>query len=158
MAEEAAEAAAPKKGGKKKLMMIVAGVVVLALAGGGFMMMKGGGKAEAAEAEDAKKEAKAEELGEIIKLDAITLNLADGDHYLKVGIALQLSKKAPAEEVDAQSPRALDETIRFLGAHSFEELNGPKEREKARKELAHKLGEMFEENVIDVYFTDFVMQ
>jgi flagellar FliL protein len=152
----AEEAAAPQKGGKKKLMMIVAGVVVLALAGGGFMMMKGGGKAEAAEA---KKEAEPEPLGEIIKLDAITLNLADGDHYLKVGIALQLSAKAAhAEEVDAQSPRALDETIRFMGSHTYEELNGPKQREKARKELAHKLEEMFHHDVVDVYFTDFVMQ
>jgi flagellar FliL protein len=149
-----AEEAAAKKGGKKKLIFIVAGVLVLGLAGGGFMVMKGG----KAEASAAKKEAKKEPLGQIIKLDPITLNLADGDHYLKVGIALQLDIKANAEEVDAQSPRALDETIRFLGGHTYDELNGPKLREKARKELAKKLGEMFEDQVVDVYFTDFVMQ
>jgi len=150
-----AEEAAAKKGGKKKLMMIAAGALVLALGGGGFMMMKGG-KAEAAEA---KKEAEPAPMGEIIKLDAITLNLADGDHYLKVGIALQLSAEAAhAEEVDGQSPRALDETIRFLGGHTYEELNGPKQREKARKELAHKMEEMFHHQVVDVYFTEFVMQ
>jgi flagellar protein FliL len=151
----AAEAAAAK-GGKKKLVMIVAGVVVLAIAGGGFMLTKGGGKAEAAEA---KKEAEAKPMGEIIKLDAITLNLADGDHYLKVGIALQLSAEAKhPDEVDAQSPRALDETIRFFGAHSYEELDGARKREKARKELAHRIEAMFHHEVVDVYFTDFVMQ
>jgi flagellar FliL protein len=153
----AEEAEAPKaKGGKKKLIVIVAGVLVLALGGGGFMMMKGGGKAEAADTK--KKEAKPEKLGEIIKLDSITLNLDDGEHYAKVGIALQLSVKANAEEIDAQTPRALDETIRFLGGHSYDELDGQKQREKARKELGKKMKEMFHDEVEDVYFTEFVMQ
>jgi flagellar protein FliL len=92
-------------------------------------------------------------------MDPITLNLAEGDHYLKIGIALQLSAEAAhAEEVDSGSPRALDETIRFFGAHTYEELDSAKKREKARKELAHKIEEMFHHDVVDVYFTDFVMQ
>src|SRR5919109_1030215 len=142
------------KGGKKKLMMIVAGGGVLALAGGAFMM-KGGGKAEAAEGhdkEDTKKEAKKEELGEIIKLESITLNLADGVHYLKAGVALQLSAKANAEEIDAHSAKALDTIITVLGARTYNQLVGPRNREKVKAELGKKLGEEFEDQIVGVYF------
>jgi flagellar FliL protein len=147
------------KGGKKKLIMLVAGALVLGLTGGGFMVMKGG-TAEAADADKrhAEKQADNEELGEIVPLEPLTLNLADGAHYLKVGVALQASAEADLHHLEAQTPRALDLVIKVLGGMTYEELAGPAKREKAKAELSKEMAHLFHDEVVGVYFTEFVMQ
>src|SRR5215212_6087609 len=88
---------APAKGGKKKRLIIVA--VVLVLAGGGAYQFLGRGPSVP----------KAPEPGEVVKMDAIQLNLADG-HYLKLGLALQ----ATADAAEApEGSKALDLAIRL---------------------------------------------
>jgi len=151
----------PESKSKKKLFMIVGGVLVLALGGGGFMFMKGG-KAEAAE--DTKKE-KEVVLGELIRLDPITLNLADGDRYLKVGVSVQLQVVEGAESggghgggADALEVEILDETIHVLGSMSYEELTKKGGREKAKKELLKDLKKSTHDQAYELYFTDFVAQ
>jgi flagellar FliL protein len=155
------EKTTPEPKSKKKLFMIVGGVLVLALGGGGFMFMKGG-KAEAAE--DTKKE-KEVVLGELIRLDPITLNLADGDRYLKVGVSVQLQVVEGAESggghgggADALEVEILDETIHVLGSMSYEELTKKGGREKAKKELLKDLKKSTHDQAYELCFTDFVAQ
>jgi|SRR4051812_42158692 flagellar FliL protein len=154
--------ATPDKKSKKKLFMIVGGVLVLALGGGGFMFMKGG-KAEASE-EGAKKE-KEVALGELIRLDPITLNLADGDRYLKVGVSVQLQVVEGVEGggghgggADALEVEILDETIHVLGGMTFEQLTARNGREKAKEKLLKALKKSTHEQAYELYFTDFVAQ
>src|SRR5438046_2645921 len=65
------------KGGKKKLILIIVGA--LALGGGAyFMVLK-------------PKPAGPPVPGDVLKLEAIQINLAD-DHYLRIAIGLQLVK------------------------------------------------------------------
>ena len=133
MAEEKKDAAPAKS--KKKLFMIIGAALVVALGGGGFMMMKGG-KAEAAESHAKEKEEP--ELGELIRLDPITLNLADGDRYLKVGLSVQLllaegGGGGHGAGTDAIEVEILDETIHVLGSMTYEQLTRPHVRENAKK-------------------------
>lgn len=137
------EAADEKKGSKKKLIMIVA-VVVLALGAGGFFFLKPGN----ADAKPAPKE------GEVVAADAIHINLADG-HFLKIGIALQVIEK-PAHEPEAS--KALDKTISLFSGKDIGDLEDSKHREELKKELVKEVGELYDGDVMNVYFTEFVVQ
>ncbi len=129
----------PAKGSKKKLIMIV--VAVLALGGGGyFMFLK-------------PKPAGPPEPGEVVTLEPIQINLA-AEHYLRVGIALQLT--AAAHEADGS--KALDATIDIFSGLPIDEVNNPKHRAKLKEELEKELEELYHHDVMGVYFTEFVTQ
>lgn len=138
--------APPKGGGRKRLALIV--VPLLALAVGWYLLM-GPGKGEA----DAAKEPVA---GEVVQLEPITMNLVDG-RLLKVGLALQLVEGAGAHGPISGSV-ALDEAIAFLGEHSYEQLAAPQARQQAKATLSERVAERYHHEVLEVYFTEFVMQ
>jgi flagellar protein FliL len=128
-------------GGKKKLIVIV--LVVALLAGAGYwFFLKPAGKPAPPVA------------GVVVKLDPIQINLADS-HYLKVGLALQATKKA-GEEVDGS--KALDQTIALFSGESMTNLARPAYRSRMKKQLEHHLEKAYEGDVMGVYFTDFVTQ
>src|SRR3954454_297242 len=94
----AADGAGKKKG---KSNMLPAVVVAAGLLGGGYFMSGGGGaKAEPAGAAVAGASATTSTTeganGEVVKLDPITMNLADG-RFVKLGLGLQLKEGVPAE-------------------------------------------------------------
>lgn len=140
--KDAAEASAPKS--KKKLIIIA--VLLVAVAGGAawFFLLRPSGPSTP----------KKPEAGAILKLDSISVNLADG-HFLKVGIALQATKAASA---DLDGSKALDITIAELSGRQMSVLAKAKEREKAKQELVAKVSKAYDGEVMDVYFTEFVMQ
>ncbi len=129
-------------GGKLKLILVA--VVVLAVAGGAYFFLLA-----------PKSEAKAKpQPGVILKLDPIQVNLA-GDHYLKLGLALQASKGAPD---DLDGSKALDIAIDEFSGLDMEDLARKAYRHKLQKELNHRLAKTYEDEVIGSYFTDFVTQ
>jgi flagellar FliL protein len=128
------------KGGKKKLVVVVVLLVVLGGAGYWFFLKPKGGH-------------EAPVPGEVVALESTQINLASG-HYLRIAIALQLPEGAA--EVDGS--KALDATISLFSGRSMTELNDPKEREKLKKELGTELEERYDDEVMGVYFTEFVTQ
>src|ERR1044071_9820613 len=141
--KEAEGADAPKKS-KKMLIIIVLAVVLL---GGGagayFMFFKSSGE----------EEGKAPEPGVVVALEAITINLEDG-HFLKISIALQATIDAH-EEPDGS--KALDILISQFSNRSVAELSTNEAREAMKKEMVEKVNKAYEEEVYDIYFTEFVM-
>ncbi|RNL80250.1 flagellar basal body-associated FliL family protein [Nocardioides marmorisolisilvae] len=128
------------KGGKKKLIMMIVGALVLG--GGGYVMfLKPKGPPGPPVA------------GDVVKLDAIQINLAD-DHYLRIAIGLQLVKGV--KETDTS--KAADATIGVFSGLPMSEVNDPKHRELLRKELVKELKERYEGEVMGVYFTELVTQ
>lgn len=139
---------APQKKGKKKLLAVVA---VLAIAGGGagYTFFGPGKTAEAAE-----EKPPPPELGEVLVIDPISINLADG-HYLKLGLGLQ----AIAEPEHApEGSKALDSAIALYSGRSMEELSDPEARKKLKEELTATVEEEYHQEVVDVYFREYVMQ
>lgn len=130
----------PKKSRKK--LLVIALVLLLAGAGVAFFLLK-----------PAPKEAPAPKPGEVVALDPIQVNLAGG-HYLKIGIALQLTAGAK----EAEGSKALDATIDLFSGKSMDQLALPEQREKLKKSLGETLTEEYEGEVMGVYFTDFVTQ
>lgn len=141
------EAAAPSAKSRNKLVLIAAPLLALALAWY-LLLGPGSGSDEDAHAEPV--------AGEVVPLEAITMNLADG-RLLKVGIALQLAEGV-GEEHPISGSIALDETITFLGEHTYTQLAAPAERAKAKAALSKRVAERYHSEVLEVYFTEFVMQ
>lgn len=133
----------PQKKSKKKLIIIL--VVVLLTAGVGYKMTLGKSKVTGPV-----KPVK----GAVLKLDSVSLNLSGG-HFLKLGIALQETTKATAEFDGSQ---ATDIAISEFSGMSMETLSIPAKREAAKKEYLEKLEKVYDGEVMDVYFTEFVMQ
>lgn len=133
--------AAPKKS-KKKLLIVVA--LVLVLAGGGYWMFLRPQPAEAKEPEP----------GEVLTMEPIQVNLA-GEHYLRVGIALQAIADV-AHEPDGS--KALDAAIETFSGKPIEEVNDPKKRHELKKHLEKELDHLYHGDVMGVYFTEFVTQ
>ena len=136
----ATEAPAPEKKSKKKLVMIL--VALLVVGGGGYWFFLKPAPAP-----------KEPEPGEVVTMEPIQVNLAEG-HYLKIGIALQLT--ASAHEADGSA--ALDATIELFSGKDMSELTRPESREKLKHELEKELEHAYHGDVMGVYFTDFVTQ
>lgn len=153
------EGPAKKKKGK---MLLVLPVVILALAGGGYVMMGGGSKPAAAAGGTTPTGPTTTTMlanASIAKFDDITLNLADG-HYLKVGIALQLTKKAVPDDytTGGSAAKAFDLTISTFGSKTYAELGAPGGREATKAVLQRAIVKAYAGEVSAVYLTDFVMQ
>lgn len=142
------DAATPPAGGRKKLLLIA--VPLVALVAGWYLVLGpgAGGGDEAV--------AKAPEPGEVVALEPITMNLADG-RLLKVGLALQVVA-SPSGGHEVNGAVALDEAIAYLGGRTYAELVSPAGRQAAKGELSKRVAERYHHDVMEVYFTEFVLQ
>ena len=129
------------KGGRKKLVMVLV-VVLLAGAAAYWFLLR---PAPAGADEPAP--------GEVVRLDPIQVNLSGG-HYLKIGVALQLT----ADAHEADGAMALDATIDTFSGRSMDSLTRPESRLKLKAKLEKELEHRYHGDVMGVYFTDFVTQ
>jgi flagellar protein FliL len=135
-----ADKADKKSLGKKKLIMI--GALVLALAsGGGYYYLGKSGPTEP-------------EPGEVLTLEPITLNLTDG-HYLKLRLALQATADV---EKKLDGSRAMDLAVSEFSNRPVAELSGNEAREASKAALKQKVSDAYKGDVMDIYFTEFVME
>ena len=128
------------KGGKKKKLLVVL-VAVLAIAGAAYWFLLRPTPEVAPEP------------GEVVRVEPIQINLSGG-HYLKIGIALQLT--ADAHEADGS--KALDATIDLFSGRSMDQLTRTESRQELKHELEKELEHLYHGDVMGVYFTDFVTQ
>jgi flagellar protein FliL len=142
--EKEADSGAPKK--SKKKLIIIAVALLIAVAGGGA-----GGYFMFAPKSTTKPAPKP---GIVIPLEAITINLQEG-HFLKLKLSLQATT-AVAEALDGS--KALDIAIDLFSNRSVAELSSNEERNRLKQELAEKVGKAYEEEIMGIYFTEFVMQ
>lgn len=145
---------APKAKGKKKLLLVVGVVVVLAAAAAGYFLVlapkgapKDGAEASAAATPEP-------EPGPVQVIDSVSINLAGG-HYLRLGMALQLTSKVTE---DVQTAEALDLAISLFSQKTMEEVSTATGRDALKEELLKEIEEAYEGEVMDIYFTDFVTQ
>ncbi|MBO3084926.1 flagellar basal body-associated FliL family protein [Cellulomonas fengjieae] len=136
------------KSKKKKLLLLAVVAVVLLGGGAAAYLLLGKGPAEP-EPEPAPV------AGAVVEVEPVSLNLADG-HYLRLGMALQLTEDVGEEAPD--TARALDLAIALFSGRTIAEVSDPANREALTAELAHQLQETYEGEVMDVYLTNYVTQ
>ena len=135
----AADAPEPT-GGKKKKLILIGLVLVIGAAAAWWVLLRPSGPTEP-------------EPGEVMTMEPIQVNLADG-HYLRVGIALQLS----AEAHEADGSKALDATIDLFSGVDRTELTKAGQRQELKRRLEEELHDDYHGDVLEVYFTEFVTQ
>jgi flagellar FliL protein len=145
-----ASAAPPPPPAKKGRFPLVLAAVVLAvgLVGAAFVLRSGGGEAEAAEPEPPK-------AGEVVPLDALTLNLADG-RLARVGVAVELTETTTAADWEKSGgpSRMSDSLISRIGALRAGEVTADRVKEELRAAGEDRFGEEFH----GVYLTELVVQ
>lgn len=154
-----------KSGGPKN--MIVAAALSVALLGAGYFVggMSAGGDstavAEASNDEETAEEVGEEvELGELVDLEAINVNLQDG-HFLRIAIALDTHTEdsgGHGESEEFPTAPAADLVLSTFSGRVMSELSTTEGREAARAELFDGLLEIYGEEISGVYLTEFVMQ
>lgn len=144
--EETAEAPAKSR---KKLFIIIGVVLVVAAAAAYFLLLKGGGEEKVEEPVP----------GVVLTNDPITLNLSGG-HYLKVGLALQFTEEGGGGGHGAapDGSHALDYMIETFSGRSVAELSNPESRHKLKEHLLEEVKHAYHDGVMDIYFTEFVIQ
>ncbi|HEY0118538.1 MAG TPA: flagellar basal body-associated FliL family protein [Cellulomonas sp.] len=148
----------PAPAGKKKrrrprklVVVIVAVVVVLGVAAAAYLML---GKSSSGGAPEPKP-TPTPVAGQVVQVDAVSVNLAGG-HYLRLGLALQLSTDATKDKTD--TARALDLAIALYSGRSVDEVSQPASREQLKTQLLGELQKAYGPEVMDVYLTDYVTQ
>jgi flagellar FliL protein len=136
-----------KRRPKKKLLMIVGAVVLLAGGAAAYLLLVKGGGEPAAEP--------APVPGAVLTVEPVSLNLAEG-HYLRLGLALQLTEEAGEEAPD--TARALDLPTPLFSGRTAAEVADPATRDALTAELATQLAEAYDGEVMDVYLTNYVTQ
>ncbi|HWL43409.1 MAG TPA: flagellar basal body-associated FliL family protein [Ilumatobacter sp.] len=167
--EPPASTAAPPRG---KSRAIIAGVLCVGLAAGGYVM---GGRVAGGEPAAASEPVHVPEptIGEIVDLAPVNVNLADG-HYLRIAVSLGLSdahaSDAPAADdghgnpVEAEGSRfptapAADLVLSTFAGRKMDQLAAADGREQARQDLLDGIHDYYgDEEVLTVFFTEFVMQ
>ena len=126
-------------GGKKKLVIVLALLLVLGGAGYWFFLKPSAPKEP--------------EPGEVVTLEPIQVNLADG-HYLRIGVALQFT----ADAAHPEGSKALDAVIDLFSGEEQAELVKAAHRKELKHELEETLHHDYHGEVLEVYFTEFVTQ
>ncbi|MBT4949704.1 MAG: flagellar basal body-associated FliL family protein [Actinobacteria bacterium] len=93
--------------------------------------------------------------GEVIKLEPIFINLKN-DRFLKVGLALQTTLTGDDAELDGSI--ALDAAIEVFSNKDIDQVVTETGRAQLKEALLTLVTEKYGAQVIDIYFTEFVMQ
>jgi flagellar basal body-associated protein FliL len=166
-----------KEGKAKNPNLVPAVVVAVGLLGGGYFMGKGKTAEPAAAAPAAAAEAHAAEEtdceafdiknepkpGAVAKLDPVSINLAadaTGRHYAKVGIALELAATVDAAHFEEANEKykALDVVNKVIVGRDMSEFATPQAFEAIKHKITEEVRPLYECGVLEVLFTEFVMQ
>ncbi len=142
---------------KKKPMALIGGVIGIVVLLAAFLV----GQKVSAKSHPAKP-AKVE-AGPVMPLDEFLVNLADpgGDHFLKITVNLGLSKEKgkTAEGLKEQTAEIRDAVLTTLGNKNRDDITPVKGREKLKTDIKKAVNSALgEDDVQDVYFTNFVTQ
>ncbi len=140
----APDALAPAKGKSKRLVIVIAVLALLAVAGGGaaWFFHQKAASAEGGEAKPAKKEAAKPPV--FTTLENFTVNLSGGDHFMQLGIVLQLKDEETAERVKVFLPMIRSRILLLLSAKTAEELESPKGKQALIEEVLKSAREPFQ--------------
>lgn len=152
--EPTAEVEAPPA--KKRSNLVPAIIVAAGLVVGGFLMKP---SAPAAEGEAAKEKEEEVVPGEMATIEPITLNLADG-HYLRLGVGIELVEGVPAKEFleGGDADRFKDLMISEVGDMTVDQVGTTEGRTALKATLRHGAEKLYEDEFVEIYLTEAVVQ
>lgn len=172
VAENATEADVSKKKGSSSIIIYIVIAVVMA-AGGYFAGPKltgsSSGEEEIAETHDGKKDKKNKKddkddkpiHSEVYMMEDIIVNPAGtgGTRFLSVSIGFEIASSETISNFAKREPLIKDALLTILGSKTIEQLSDAKEKEITRYQIKRRIEQLLKaEDIMAVYFTDFVLQ
>ncbi|MGC8465006.1 MAG: flagellar basal body-associated FliL family protein [Acidimicrobiales bacterium] len=152
-----------KKGGKKKLVIIALPVLLLAGAAAYFLVLSPKpAQATSAKAKAAAAKALAALPPVLVSGPSVTTNLSDG-HVVEASVQLSFIHGTLPATVTAVSAQMKSAMIQALAAWTYPALLAPSGRTKLKAELITDLNAILatqptKEKILNLYFTNFIMQ
>ena len=118
-------------------------------------------KAYAASKKKEEKEVAEKEVSLIVPLDTLIVNLSgsNGRRYLKAKINLDAKDGDVKNLIEAKSIQIKDRLISVISSKTLEDIDGLEAQENLRKEIKDAVDVVLKvEGVLQVYFTEFVVQ
>jgi flagellar FliL protein len=156
-----AEPPAPVKKKKRKLLPIIGVIFVLALlaSAGSWYFLYGPGSAQHAAEKAANQPPKPPVF---ITLEPFTVNLQGGDHFLQLGVVLQVSNDETSDTVKAYLPQIRNRLLLLLSSKSPADLESIEAKRKLADEILAEtrlpLAESVRPDIQGVLFSSMVIQ
>ena len=125
----------PKKGGGKKLFVLL--LLVMVLGGGGFFAMK---------MKLSKGRAAKVELGEIVPLPEILVNLRDPNTYARTEISLHFQKGFEKKHFDERVDAVRDAVILKLSSKSLKEVRTVEGKMALKRDIAQAVNHVLDDS------------
>jgi flagellar protein FliL len=137
-------------------LIIIAVAGVLALGGGGAAAFKFGFLGSSSAAKSAQPPAPKVAYVEVREM---TLRLADTgtEHYIKLDPVLAVPARE-AESMENRIPVVRDRIVAVVTARSSSELTSPAGQRKLKEDLVSTLHKDFQDNLVDIYFSDYLVE
>lgn len=161
--------APPDDKGKKKKMIIIIGAAVLILligvgAGAFFFLKKP--PPEPKETDPGKHVPVPElnnkaDIGPMVDITEFIVNIisADGNHYVKTSLTLELTNQQGKDEITQRMPQIRDSILLLIGNKTFEELQDLEGKKQLKAELMSKINGFLQAGKVkSIFFTEFVVQ
>jgi len=162
------DASPDDKGKKKKLLIIIGAAVLVLLIGvgaGAYLFLK--------KSHSEKKEVdpgqhvpvpelnNAANIGPMVDITEFIVNIisADGNHYVKTALTLELTNPAAKEEITQRMPQIRDAILLLIGNKTFEELQDLEGKKVLKAEIMSKINGFLQAGKVkSIFFTEFVVQ
>jgi len=94
-----------------------------------------------------------------VDIRQMTLRLADGgsEHYMKIDPVLAVRTK-DAQAMEDKIPVVRDRIVSVVTARSSQELSSPNGERKLKEDLVAVLHKDFPDSLVDVYFSDYLVE
>jgi len=153
---------APAKS-KKWVFLLVAPLIVLLLAGGAvgayfLASLNDGGRSDAPAGDEGPE---ARDLGPLVEVGTLVVNIThrDSSRFLKMGITLEAKDDRAAREIENRMPQLKDAALLLAGNKTFDDIRDLQGKMQLKADLLARFNELTgRERVVDLYFTDFVVQ
>jgi flagellar FliL protein len=157
-----AQAEAPAAPKKKLLPIIVIAVLVAFLAGGAAWHFLGPKPATAEAGKPGKPVKAVVPQPSFMTLETFTVNLAGAEHFLQLGVVLQLDSEKTADEVKTYLPRIRNDILLLLSSKTAADLDAPGGKQKLADEILAATRKPLDEETRDkiqgVLFSSLVVQ
>ncbi|GAB5542131.1 MAG: hypothetical protein SangKO_018910 [Sandaracinaceae bacterium] len=163
MAEEKqdTEESPPRGGGKSTLIIVLVVTNLLVVAGAAAAVVMTMGSQPAATAEADAPAGAAREIGPLLELSALVVNLEDpnGTHFLRAGFQMEIRDAERLAEVETRLIPLRSAILLYLSGKSMDEVVGQDNRVVILEELTELMNEQVGDDLVRaVYFTEFVVQ
>jgi flagellar FliL protein len=102
---------------------------------------------------------KSDTLGTIVNPDPFVVNLEDGNNYLKIDMALELSDDDVKQEIEKRKPQIRDAVLLILSTKGLKDIKTSHGKIVLKDELLMRLNSFLSTGLIrNIYFTSFVIQ